>query len=53
MSAQSLLDRGTDLALARLAAAGGDPRRLEDPLRTVAVVRSAQGVALLPASGGE
>ena len=38
------LDAAIDLALERLQQAGGDPRGLPAPLRTVALVASAQGV---------
>ncbi|MFG0259515.1 MAG: hypothetical protein ACF8LK_04100 [Phycisphaerales bacterium JB041] len=40
----ALLDRAADVAFARLEAAGGDPRRLEEPYGTFVTVFSAQGV---------
>ena len=38
------LDAAIDLALERLQQAGGDPRGLSAPMRTVALIASAQGV---------
>lgn len=40
----AFLDHASDVAFAKLEGVGGDPRRLEEPFRTVAVVCSAQGV---------
>jgi len=42
--ADDLLDAAADRAFAKLKRAGGDPRSLEDPFRTVAIIYSAQGV---------
>lgn len=41
---EAFLERASDIALAKLKDVGGDPRRLDDPLRTVAIIYSAQGV---------
>lgn len=42
--ADPLLDAATDLAFAKLQRAGGDPRNLDEPFRTLAIVCAAQGV---------
>ena len=39
-----LLDRASDLAFARLDEVGGDPQALDEPLRVVVTIYSAQGV---------
>ncbi|WP_419191821.1 DMP19 family protein [Engelhardtia mirabilis] len=39
-----LLELASEVAFERLADAGGDPRDLQDPLRTIAIVYAAQGV---------
>jgi len=41
---EDLVDRAADVAFERLGQAGGDPRELGEPFRTVAVFTAAQGV---------
>lgn len=40
---EKFLDEASDVAFARLEAVGGDPRRLAEPFRTVAMIYAAQG----------